>query len=295
MQVDAAALRDLFAGYNVAFNKGFQQTKTYWQDVAMKVGSTGAEENYSWLGDFPSIREWLGDRIIQRLGMHRYTVTNRKFEMTLTVPRDRIADDQYGIYAPMAQNIGKETAQHPDSLVFSLMADGFTEKCYDGQYFFDPDHLGYDEDGNETSVSNMQAGSGPTWFLIDAGQPLKAMIYQEREGFKFESITDSTDSHVFFRDEYVYGVRGRANAGFGFWQLAYASKATLNDANYEAARAAMMMLKKRSGKPIGIQPTHLVYGPALDGVARKLLKALKDEGGTNEWAGTVQPICSPFL
>jgi phage major head subunit gpT-like protein len=126
MQINPGSLRDLFMGYNVKYNVGFQQTKTYWQDVAMKVGSTGAEENYSWLGDFPSIREWLGDRIIQSLSAYRYTVTNRKFEMTLTVPRDRIADDQYGIYAPIAQNIGKETAQHPDSLVFSLMVLVFT-------------------------------------------------------------------------------------------------------------------------------------------------------------------------
>ena len=57
MQVDAASLRDLYSGYNVSFNKGLQNTVTHWEKAAMRTPSSGAEENYSWLGEIPAVRE----------------------------------------------------------------------------------------------------------------------------------------------------------------------------------------------------------------------------------------------
>lgn len=295
MIVDAASLKDLYSGFNVSFNKGFKKTVAHWDKVAMKVTSTGSEENYSWLGDLPGIREWLGERFIHRLSAARHVIVNRKFEQTIAVLRDKIADDQYGIYAPLFEKMGYDTAQHPDDLVFSLLKLGFTTRCFDEQYFFDTDHPGYDENGEEVSVSNMQAGANPPWFLVDNNQPIKPLIYQEREGFKFESLINPTDAHVFFKDEYVYGVRGRSNAGFGLWQMCFASRATLDETNFVAARTAMMNFRRKSGKPIGIMPTHLIVPPSLDAAARKLLKALKDDGGSNEWANSVEPVVTAFL
>lgn len=295
MIVGDGTLRDLYSGFNVSFNKGFKMTPTHWGKVAMRVGSVGAEENYSWLGDLPGIREWIGERFINRLTSARHIITNRKFEQTIAVLRDKIEDDQYGIYAPLFEKMGYDVAQHPDDLVFSLIKRGFTTFCYDGQYFYDTDHPSYDENGDLISVSNFQGGSGIAWYLFDANQPIKPVIFQERMPFKFESLTKPTDDHVFWQDEFVYGVRGRSNAGFGLWQMAYASKQTLNATNFALARAAMMNMRRQSGKPIGIMPTHLVVPPSLDGEARQLLKALKDEGGSNEWAGSIEPVVTAFL
>ena len=50
-------------------------------------------------------------------------------------------------------------------------------------------------------------------------------------------------------DEFLYGVRARVNAGFGLWQLGFGSKDALNEANYAAARAAMMGFKSDGGRP----------------------------------------------
>lgn len=295
MIVNASSLSDLYTGFNMSFNKGFVAAPSHWEKVAMKVTSTGADMNYSWLADLPAVREWLGERFINRLSGARHVIANRKFELTIAVKRDHIEDDQYGFYGPMAQQIGYDTALHPDDLVFSLLKAGFSTPCFDNNYFFDTDHKGYDENGTEGDVSNMQAGSGPAWFLIDARHPIKPLVYQERTPFKFESMTEPTNPHVFMQDEFVFGVRNRSNAGFGLWQMAFGSKATLNEANFVAARAAMMNFRRKSGKPIGIMPTHLFVSPAQDGDARKLLKALKDEGGSNEWAGSVEPVVTAFL
>ena len=52
-------------------------------------------------------------------------------------------------------------AQHPDELVFSLLSKG-----YDGQNFFDTEHVYVNDLGVEVGVSNMQAGAELPWFLL---------------------------------------------------------------------------------------------------------------------------------
>lgn len=296
MIVNASSLRDLFQGFNTSFNKGLQSTVAHWDTVAMKVPSTGASENYSWLTGMPSIREWLGDRIVNSLSAARYVIENKEFELTISVKRKQIEDDQYGIFGKPLEQMGYETAQHPDDLVFTLLGGGTGIKCYDGQFFFDTDHPGYDATGEVISVSNLTAGAATPWYLMDCKQPIKPMVYQERHPFIFESLTNNEDAHVFMKGEFVYGVRGRSNAGFGLWQLAHCSKAALDATSFEAARTAMSAIRKPSGKPMGIVATHLVVPSSLEGTARKLINAELINGGeSNVWAKSVELVVSPYL
>ena len=43
---------------------------------------------------------------------------------------------------------------------------------------------------------------------------------------KFVSKTQETDDNVFMKKTFLYGVDSRGNAGFGFWQMAYAGDGT---------------------------------------------------------------------
>ncbi|GGA82448.1 head protein [Brucella endophytica] len=296
MIIDASSLRDLFTGFSTSFNKGIGAAPSRWDKVAMKVPSSAAGNNYSWLTDFPGIREWVGDRIVHSLSAARYVVENKEFELTVGVRRKDIEDDQYGIYGKRFEGIGYETAMHPDDLVFSLLGQGTVTRCFDGQYFFDPDHPNYDEQGKEISASNFTAGDGPAWYLVDGSKPLMPMIYQERQPFVFEQITNNEDSYVFMKGEYLYGTRGRSNAGFGLWQLAYCSRAELTSANFVAAKVAMASYRRSSGKTLGIAPTHMVVPPVLEEKARQLLNATLINGGeSNVWAGSVELIVTPYL
>lgn len=65
-------------------------------------------------------------------------------------------------------------------------------------------------------------------------------------------------------DKYLYGVRARANAGFGLWQLGFGSKAPPNSESHAAARAAMMNFKSDGGRILGVTPTVLVAPPHLE-------------------------------
>ncbi len=294
MIINQGNLDGLSRGFNTAFNKGLAGAKTYWSSVSMKVPSSTRENTYAWLADLPGIRKWIGDRIVHDLSVHGYTIVNDPYEETVSVKRTDIEDDQYGVYGPIFEKLGYDAARHPDELIFSLLANGFGRYAYDGQYFFDTDHP-VKVGGVEVSVSNMQAGAGAPWYLLDCRQPIKPLIYQERLPFEFSQLTDPTDQPVFFKDRYLYGIRGRSSAGFGLWQLAFGSKATLDTANYEAARTAMANFKNDAGKPLGVMPTHLVVPPSLEGAGRRILKSLNPDGGTNEWAESAELIVTPYL
>ncbi len=177
-----------------------------------------------------------------------------------------------------------------------MLKDGFSTTCYDGQSFFDADHPQIDKDGNNITVSNMQAGSEPAWFLLDTSRAVRPLIWQEREDYEFQSMTDSSNPHVFMNDEYIFGVRARVNAGFGLWQLGYGSKAELTAANYAAARAAMMDFRSESSRILGINPTTLVVPPALEDAALKVLNTeINDSGGSNPSKDTAELIVTPFV
>jgi phage major head subunit gpT-like protein len=294
MLINANSIEIVRQGFRSVFNSAFLDVKTNYKTVSMIVPSSARDETYGWLGNFPEIREWIGERIICNLRAYSFTITNREFESTIKVKRNDIADDRYGLFKPMFTEMGRATAQHPDRLIFSLLASGFENLCYDGQYFFDTDHPVL-VNGDEQSISNVQAGDGPGWYLLDTSRGVKPMIWQEREPYQFTSLDGENDENVFMRGEYLYGTRARVNAGFGLWQLAFGSRAPLTKENYEAARAAMMALKADNGNSLGITPTVLVVPTSLEGAGRRVLKATVNGGEANEWAGSADLIVSHFL
>lgn len=141
MIVNSQNLNGIFTGFKVIFTKAFDQAHTLYDKVATLVTSETSEESYKWLGNFPTMRKWIGERQIQNLAAHSYTIKNESYEATVSVPKEDIEDDKIGVYAPMVQELGQSAATHPDEVVFELLANGFKNKCYDGQPFFSDSHL----------------------------------------------------------------------------------------------------------------------------------------------------------
>lgn len=291
MLVNAAALRSIYTGFNTIFNETFQVTEVDWPKVAMEVPSTSDSEEYDWLDDIPMLREWIGERHIHNMKALGFALKNKSFELTVGVDRDKIEDDKMGIYRPRIQNLGSSAKVHPDSLVFSLLKNGASLPCFDGQYFFDTDHV-----VNGASVSNYGGGTGAMWALLDTTKPLKPLVFQPRRAAEFVAKDNPTDENVFKKKEFLYGVDYRGNAGYGFWQLAYASKQALDATNYAAARAAMLSRKNNSGVPLLVKPNLLVVDPVLEGEALALVKSqVNAAGASNPWYGTAEVLVCPWL
>ncbi|EQB7258406.1 Mu-like prophage major head subunit gpT family protein, partial [Escherichia coli] len=189
----------------------------------------------------------------------------------------------------------RQTSEFPDKLCYPLLCAGFNTLCFDGQNFFDEDHpLG---DGTYSNVVGTPASDqGEPWFLIDDSQVLKPIIWQTRRAFKFEALDDLNSEHTFKNNEFLYGVDGRCNAGFGFWQTAVGSRAALTAENYESAGNLLRGMKATNGEPLGIRPTTLVVGPKNRAAAKRIIDAMLVNGGdSNIWYKDVDIVVSPFI
>lgn len=296
MLINAANLDALRVGFKTSFQAGLPMASTMYTKVATVVPSSTKEEKYGWLGKLPRVREWIGDRVVQNLAQHDYAIKNKPWELTLGVDRDDIEDDNLGIYNPLFTAMGQETGSHADALVFDLLKNGFGTNCYDGQYFFDTDHPVLNAAGTPQSVSNTGGGSGAPWFLLCTKSFLKPLIVQKRKEWEFVSRDKSTDQNVFTKKEFQYGADSRGNVGYGFWQMAYGSKQTLDAAAYKTAREAITGMKGDFGKPLGLVPDLLVVGATGESAGRKILNSELASGGeTNEWKGTAELLVCPWL
>lgn len=301
MEINNANLKSLFVAFNAAFKAGLGQAASQYGQIATTVPSTTAAEEYAWLGQLPGLREWLGDRVVHAIGNHGYTIKNKSFELTVSVPRTAIEDDQYGVYTPLMQEMGRAVDAHPDQLVFGMLKNGRTALCYDGQPFFSTGHKVLNEKGKEVSVSNLSddGNNGPTWYVLETRRALKPLIFQPRKQPNFVALVSETDDNVFQRAEYVYGVDARRNAGFGFWQLAHASNKPLTADNLKAVITAMETQTGDHGRPLGISPNLLVVPKSLRFIANRLLKSdLVNEGGvqvSNDLAGTLDLLVADWL
>lgn len=178
MVVNQQALVTLNVGFSAVYNKAFKAVTPQYQRIATVVPSNTGEQKYAWIGHFPTMREWIGERTIQNLAAYDYSIKNKDFEMTVGVKRTDLEDDQYGVYAPMMAAMGSLAAKHPDKLVFGAVANGFTDLCYDGKPFFSDGHVNggyaYSNAGTEKlSADSYQAARSQMMnILSDNGTPL---------------------------------------------------------------------------------------------------------------------------
>ena len=230
-----AGIRDLFFDtYRSAVNE------QDWAPLVMVIDSNKELETYAWLGSIPKMREWLGERVINSLTESKYTLTNKTWESTLGVDRTAIEDDQYGQIRIRVQSLAVEAARHTGELIFSIIAGGNAATyglCYDGQYFFDTDHV---NQGAEYQTS--QSNKGTT---------------------------------------------------------------ALSAAALKTAITAMQKFKDDRGRPMGVNPTHMVVPPDLEWTARETLESQIDPDAPaatyasptkiNTLKGRLQLIVTPYL
>ncbi|WP_435626976.1 Mu-like prophage major head subunit gpT family protein [Candidatus Ferrigenium straubiae] len=267
------------------FNNGLTQGKPDWKKLAMQIPSDSDSNTYAWLSQFPAFREWVGARLHKLFSETAYQVKNRKFENTVDIPVEKLEDDKWGMYAGLAEMHGISVTDLHNELVFSKVAAGFSEVCYDGQFYFDTDHPVYpNEDGTgvPTTVSNMQAGVGEPWILLCTDRAPKPLYLQERSPAQFWIKPNAlTSDYVFDNDAVPVGGRWRGEAVFGFWQLAFGSKAAATVENFEAAFKAMETVNRDGEKPIGATPNLLVCGPNNRSAFEQILKTQKNAAGAD--------------
>lgn len=137
--ISNARLEQVRVQFEARFTQGQQLAAPWHQQLAMEVPSGAASNLYSICEDMIEIREWLGEREAQATSERSYELTNRRFEMSRKINRDRIADDRLGLVPESMEDMGRAAAAFPDrQLVKVLTENAFT--AFDGRPFFDDAH-----------------------------------------------------------------------------------------------------------------------------------------------------------
>ncbi|MCH9780607.1 MAG: Mu-like prophage major head subunit gpT family protein [Alphaproteobacteria bacterium] len=297
--INAATLNSLTTSYSGVFKKAFDGVVPASKELAIIVPATTGTLDLSWIGQYPELRKWVGDRTLDSIKQHNYSLVMDKWESTVSIPREAIEDDQYGVYSAHIQELGYAAKMHMDKTVFEALKNGDSETCYDSQYFFDTDHP-VGRDGAEVSVSNRTGTTGTKWWLMDCSRPLKPFIFAQRKTPELQVMTANDDEQVFTRDIYRYGVRCRDVVGYGIWQSVHQSQETLNITNLETAWEAMRARVSDEGRPLGIHPTHLIVPPSLEVdaiklIERELVSDTDGGGNSNHWYKRVKVVSSAYL
>jgi phage major head subunit gpT-like protein len=296
MILSQTSLDALRVGFKTDFQRGLGMAPMLRDRVATVIRSTTAENRYGWINKMTGMREWIGPRVMDNIAESQYSIVNRHFEKTVSVDRNDIEDDNLGQYALMFAEMGEAVGALPETLVWSLLNAGFSTNCFDGQFFFDTDHPIVDANGNTTTFVNTDGGAGTPWFLLCTNRTVKPIILQERKAAEFVAKDKVTDDNVFLERMFVYGTDWRGNVGYGFPQMAWGSRQTLNAANYAIARAGIQNMKGDGGRPLCLVPNLLVVPPSLESAGRQILNSEYGTGGvTNEWKGTAELLVVPWL
>ncbi|MDR7220352.1 Mu-like prophage major head subunit gpT family protein [Aminobacter aminovorans] len=118
--------------------------------LAMRVTSDQASEDYAWLGASPALREFIGGRTPAELRENSFSISNKDFEGSITIKSKDMRRDKLGVISVRVNQLADRANDHPAKLMSALIVNGESTPCYDGQYFFDTDHV----EGESGTLSN---------------------------------------------------------------------------------------------------------------------------------------------
>ena len=115
MNITAETLDALFKTFQTKFTEAQKAARSRVtpndllpEDIALAFTGAGSATQHSWLEQLHGIHEWVGERVLNNAKLGKLTVVNRDFENTVTVSRNEIEDDQYGVYAPLIGMMGAD-------------------------------------------------------------------------------------------------------------------------------------------------------------------------------------------
>jgi phage major head subunit gpT-like protein len=112
--------------------------------------SDQASEEYAWLSFAPKLREWIGGRHAKGFIENGITIENKHYEATLEIAIKDLRRDKTGQLQVRINEMVERARTHWATLLTTLITNGASQLCYDGQYFFDTDHV----EGDSGSQSN---------------------------------------------------------------------------------------------------------------------------------------------
>jgi phage major head subunit gpT-like protein len=137
------------------------QSGAAWIDaVSNYFTSDQSSEEYAWLGMPPALREWIGGRHAKGFTENGIAIVNKHFEATIEIMIKDLRRDKSGQLRIRMAELAERGNTHFASLLSTLLVNGASALCYDGQYFFDTDH-NEGSSGNQSNKINFDLSDAP--------------------------------------------------------------------------------------------------------------------------------------
>ena len=131
-----------------------EEQRLPWLDlIANLFDSDQASETYKFLGMSPAMREWVGGRSAKGFNENGITIANKHYESTIEVSVKDARRDKTGQIRARVDEHTMRAQTHWASLLSTLLINAESMVCYDGQFYFDTDHVDVGAE-NQTSQSN---------------------------------------------------------------------------------------------------------------------------------------------
>lgn len=202
MDLTPTNIQNFFNALNFSYKGSYDSAPTYWAKIATEIPSSSEGNIYPFLSMIPGLREWIGPRVINNIASRSYILPNKHWESTIAVDANKLKDDQYGIYSPIAGMLGQHVAEWRDRELARVVEAGTTALCWDGQFFFDTDHP-VDPDGLVSGTnSNKLVGAGYD-ITGNSADPLVAYaaakaamaVWKREDGAQMGTIPDTIMVH----------------------------------------------------------------------------------------------------
>lgn len=168
MDINGANLAALQKIYLTAFQHGLAFVPPV--DISFlfrDFPSTTAANFYAWMEQIPGFREWVGDRVFKNVRSQKFEIINRDWEDSVSMGRNEIEDDQYGVYAPLVQMMGEAWSLKKYQLPLAVLTSN--PLCFTGKAIFADDHpYGDNTIDNVVTVALSEAAFNAA-FLAAAG------------------------------------------------------------------------------------------------------------------------------
>ena len=128
------------------------QTAAGWIDaISNYFTSDQASESYKWLSMVPALQEWVGGRNAKGFTTNGIDIANKLFEATIDILLKDLRRDKTGQLQARLNEFAERGNTHFASLLSTLIVNGESTLCYDGEYYFDTDH----SEGESGAQSNL--------------------------------------------------------------------------------------------------------------------------------------------
>lgn len=142
--IDRAKLVSAYIGFHTTFNDRLPKAPASYRGLCEEFPSDNPVEQYKWLGSVPTMKEWVGERQIEKLTAEAYQIVNKDWANGIEVERDDLRDDKLGLVQRRIRDMADAGVDAIDTQVMArynaaFAADGLL-RVYDGQFLIDTDH-----------------------------------------------------------------------------------------------------------------------------------------------------------